>query len=770
MSRSPAAGPAAAALLALLILGTAWTALYEGPSGARVLALGGLALAPAAVMVWRRGGGAWALAAAVVALPLALALATRRSPADILLLRGDAWAQIRGILPDGLREGSDAGLPVSVGDFPQLVALLDLALVALGATAAWQLMVRRRPIAALLAVGGGLAYRWTVEPPGSPGLAGALALAGLVGILALSSWDGGGRERAVRRAGGAAALGGAAVVLAAALGAGPAQAGDAWWRWQDWEIGAGGPAASAALDLHQRYAALDWPGEPRVALVVKAARAVPIRAVSLDVFDGVSFTLPDDGATTALPLTDGTVILPFHEVTAGPVLVQRVSVVGARSQLVLAGGRPVSVTGGFSGTADLVGDSVRLDRGLEPGDRYTVRTVIPQPRPADLVAAPAYDQPVPAHSTELRPGFWEDPVDVPVWGSDQAGLDPAGLGPYAAVRDLALRVTRGAETPYAAVNRIESYLRRNYTYDEDPPYPTSVRGDWPANWPEGRPPLVDFLFGSRRGFCQHFAGSMAVMLRSLGIPARVAVGYTGGRFDSAQDAFVVVDRDAHSWVEVWFPGEGWLPFDPTPGRAAPNPASVSSPDYAPTQADIDLQGLESSAVEPPSIIGGPASEADTAPAETEPEAAAPAPAPAQGGSTWSWVLLALAVPFLMAPAARAVRRVRGRRRGDDRDRVVAAARDLEATLAALGWAPPATGTPAERAEAVRARTGVDPSPLYRRAARARFAAEPPPPGAAGAAWREAARLRRAISRRAPAGRRVRAALGLPRLRRGTVGG
>ena len=99
---------------------------------------------------------------------------------------------------------------------------------------------------------------------------------------------------------------------------------------------------------------------------------------------------------------------------------------------------------------------------------------------------------------------------------------------------------------------------------------------------EAPPPLADFLLYGRSGFCQHFAGGMAVMLRTLGIPARVAVGYTGGRFDTGIDRYVVLDRDAHSWVEVYFPGQGWLPFDPTPGRSAPNPASVSSPDYAPS--------------------------------------------------------------------------------------------------------------------------------------------------------------------------------------------
>ncbi len=146
-----------------------------------------------------------------------------------------------------------------------------------------------------------------------------------------------------------------------------------------------------------------------------------------------------------------------------------------------------------------------------------------------------------------------------------------------------------ATTPYAAVNRIEAYLRSNYTYDEQPPYPTSLPDDWPSDMPAGRPPLVDFLFGSKRGYCQHFAGAMTVMLRTLGIPSRVAVGYTGGHYDADSNQWLVMDRDAHAWVEVWFPGYGWLPFDPTPGRAAPNPASVSSPDYAPTRSDVDLR-------------------------------------------------------------------------------------------------------------------------------------------------------------------------------------
>ena len=70
--------------------------------------------------------------------------------------------------------------------------------------------------------------------------------------------------------------------------------------------------------------------------------------------------------------------------------------------------------------------------------------------------------------------------------------------------------------------------------------------------------------GTKAGYCQHYAGAMAVMLRMLGIPARVAVGFTSGRLEDGK--WVVTDHEAHAWVEVWFAGQGWVPFDPTPGR------------------------------------------------------------------------------------------------------------------------------------------------------------------------------------------------------------
>ena len=381
-----------------------------------------------------------------------------------------------------------------------------------------------------------------------------------------------------------------------------------------------------------------------------------------------------------------------------------------------------------------------MDERLEPGESYTVETLIPEPTPAELVSARPYHAiDTPAGETRLRATLWSDPVvDVPLWGSGDPQPSDADLGPYAPVRELARSVAGDAATPYAAVNHIESYLRRNYTYDEAPPFPTSLPSGTNGGWPENRPPLVDFLLNSRRGFCQQFAGAMTVMLRSLGIPSRVAVGYTGGRYDPDLKAYRVLDRDAHSWVEVWFPGEGWIPFDPTPGRSVPNPASVSSPDYAPSRVDVSVSGLAGSAVGAAGDTG-PSTPAPRVPKPKPDPAPAPVVAEGGGASVWQWVLVGLAALLLVAPAARVARRLRRRLGGDERDRTVAAVHDLEASLGDLGWpSDPAAST--ERAG--RPRAGAH-----------RHRSHRPLPAAPGARGSTRARSRRDRPRR-PGARRA----------------
>ena len=103
----------------------------------------------------------------------------------------------------------------------------------------------------------------------------------------------------------------------------------------------------------------------------------------------------------------------------------------------------------------------------------------------------------------------------------------------------------GARSPYAAAVALEQWLRfgGGFVYDQHPP-----------KTPVGVAPLDDFVARTKRGYCQHFAGSMALMLRYLGIPSRVAVGFASGRYRHGE--WFVSDRDAHMWVEVWFKGLG----------------------------------------------------------------------------------------------------------------------------------------------------------------------------------------------------------------------
>jgi hypothetical protein len=125
------------------------------------------------------------------------------------------------------------------------------------------------------------------------------------------------------------------------------------------------------------------------------------------------------------------------------------------------------------------------------------------------------------------------------------------------IAELARRVASTATNNYDRATAIENYLRDNFRYTLDP---SAI---------EPKDPLVSFLFKSKSGYCEYFAASMAVMLRTLNIPSRLVNGFQTGSYNRIGKDFVVRARDAHSWVEVYFPNYGWIAFDPTP--ADPNP-------------------------------------------------------------------------------------------------------------------------------------------------------------------------------------------------------
>jgi len=174
------------------------------------------------------------------------------------------------------------------------------------------------------------------------------------------------------------------------------------------------------------------------------------------------------------------------------------------------------------------GDLAQLDGDAS---RYTVISLAPEPTIRDMRAAP--DPLLP----DLEKRYLALPDATPQ-----------------RVRDLARQVAGGAETRYDQAKAIEGYLRATYTYTLDLPAP-----------PPDRDVVDYFLFDLKKGFCDYYASAMVVMARSVGVPARFASGYAQGTYDYEHQRWQVTELNAHSWVEVYFEGIGWVEFEPTAG-------------------------------------------------------------------------------------------------------------------------------------------------------------------------------------------------------------
>ena len=122
---------------------------------------------------------------------------------------------------------------------------------------------------------------------------------------------------------------------------------------------------------------------------------------------------------------------------------------------------------------------------------------------------------------------------------------------------LARNLTATAVTPYDEALALENYLRNNFRYTLDVSAP-----------PHGVDVADYFLFELKRGYCDYYATAMVVMARSVGLPARLVTGYDSGTYDPVKALYFVTAADAHAWVEVYFPGTGWVEFEPTAGRSA----------------------------------------------------------------------------------------------------------------------------------------------------------------------------------------------------------
>ena len=641
-----------------------WVTLVSSPPVGRTVLAVLVATGTAAVMLGTsRLRPSLAAPAAVVVGLAGLALGLVAMGLELQLLFPGNWDELFDGLDRGLAGVQTAEWPYDgVDSWVRLTTLLGAPL-ALGLAALLAFFPARRAepvlsglgLVALLVLYGAAV---TERDPGAPLLRG-LALLVLVGAWL---W--------LPRLGPREALGGAALVLSlGALSLPVAAALDSerpWWNYGAWTFLEN--QRTITFDWTHTYGPLDWPREGTTLLNVQSDRRLYWKAESLDTFDGLRWVRGQ--SSTATQRLQG---VPdpssqderwdYFEWNGKWDEEVRFTVRSLSTELLVAAGTPYIISGAGLVTTASDGTTRIVDRRLEDGDSYTVKTYAPNPTPEQMRGAPgALSNALRQYTAISLPGAPAEVVQVPLWGDASFG-DPQAPGTaleasvYADMYGIASRITTGAPTMYDAVQRVERYLNRNFTYSEKPR--------------SAQYPLNAFLFRDKFGYCQQFSGAMALMLRMAGIPARVAAGFAPGSLNRDSGEYRVRDLDAHSWVEVYFNGIGWVTFDPTPAAA---PAEAQA-------ADIN----------PISSTGGAVNGSRNGLAAPDPKAGAGgAAADGSGGGTSGWLL----VPLLLAVAAGALawRLVRRARRMEAAELAEAQLAELRRALAWLDWDVPANTT------------------------------------------------------------------------------
>jgi len=204
-------------------------------------------------------------------------------------------------------------------------------------------------------------------------------------------------------------------------------------------------------------------------------------------------------------------------------------IVVGRSNIVFGAAEPKTVRLAAQGPLLGSGGGLRLNEYYGWGMSYEVQSLVSSATPEQLRAAP----------DNYPPSVREAYLDV-----------PQSCWP---VERLVREITAGRTNAYDRAVAIQRYLQANYRYDANAP---AVPGNEDV--------VCHFLLKSRRGYCDVSASAMVIMCRFVGIPARWVTGFDTGEFDPAEKAFRVRAKDSHAWAEVYFPGHGWIAFDPTP--------------------------------------------------------------------------------------------------------------------------------------------------------------------------------------------------------------
>jgi transglutaminase-like putative cysteine protease len=256
------------------------------------------------------------------------------------------------------------------------------------------------------------------------------------------------------------------------------------------------------------------------------------RGVAFDSFDGRSWTLTDAARSQVRRLRDGHYAVAPHPIGT-PFLSYEVLLDPLGTEVLFGLPRVTAIQGRLPGVAVDGGGGLALPTPPTARIRYLAISQPERVREESLRRSTrATDYP-----RQIRETYLQLPTISP------------------RVRALAQDLATGARTPVEIARKVEAYLTANLRYSLDLGRETDLD------------PLDDFLFERKTGNCEYFAAAMTVLLRAAGVPARVVNGFQRGEWNDVGRYFAVRQRDAHSWVEVFFPGAGWVTFDPSP-RAA----------------------------------------------------------------------------------------------------------------------------------------------------------------------------------------------------------
>jgi transglutaminase-like putative cysteine protease len=223
---------------------------------------------------------------------------------------------------------------------------------------------------------------------------------------------------------------------------------------------------------------------------------------------------------------------------------------------------------------------------LKKGESYQVTSLVSSASQADLSAIPL---------PQKDNNFWQEDPNYATLYLDYLQKPNLPLN----VLRMAQQWTQGAQNTYQALMDLQAHLgnQSQFTYSVDnPPVPANVDA-------------VSWLLQTHRGYCTYYATAMVMMARLLGIPARIVNGFSHGTYDAQQKRWVVGGQDAHSWVQAYFPGHGWINFDPTPGYSnnnITNPIpSVTATPTQPTTHPTSTPVTTKKGNKPPRGLNGP---------------------------------------------------------------------------------------------------------------------------------------------------------------------